>query len=100
MSDAIAWLCYAAAAAALLLYFAVWLRRRSVVRLLNNSGLLFTGLVLGLLPLAAVETGGQGGAHQVLAVAFLLLALVAQGVAALRERRAWDGVDRRMEDRA
>lgn len=93
MSNTLAWFCVAGAVAALLLYFMVWARRPSTIRLLNNSGLLFTGLGLGLLPRAFGEA--DDGRYAALAVGFLWLALLSQSVAAFRERRAWDGVDRR-----
>jgi hypothetical protein len=95
MSDQLAWLCYAGAAAALLFYFFVWVRRPSVIRLLNNAGLLFTGLGLGLLPMALIGRTPGDDHYVLLTIAFLWLALLAQAVAAFRERRAWDGVDRR-----
>lgn len=95
MSDQLAWLCYAGAVAALLLYFFVWVRRPSVLRLLNNAGLLLTGLALGLLPLALVGREPGGDRYVLLTVAFLWLSLFAQTIAAFRERRAWDGVERR-----
>lgn len=95
MSEPLAWLCYAGAAAALLFYFAVWLRRPSILRLLNNSGLLFTGFGLGLLPMALAGREPTDNRYVILTVGFLWLALLAQSVAAFRERKAWDGADRR-----
>jgi hypothetical protein len=95
MSDTLAWLCYAGAAAALLFYFMVWARRPSVIRLLNNSGLLLTGLALGLLPMALIGREPGDDRYVLLTIAFLWLALLAQSVAAFRERKAWDGADRR-----
>ena len=95
MNDALSWLCYAGGVAGLMFYFGVWLRRPSVIRLLNNSGLLFTGLGLGLLPWALRDSGDEP--YVALTVAFFWLALLTQCVAAFRERRAWDGVDRRAE---
>jgi hypothetical protein len=95
VSDELAWLCYAGAAAALLFYFFVWARRPSVIRLLNNSGLLLTGLGLGLLPLALIGRDPGDDHYALLTVAFLWLSLLAQSIAAFRERPAWDGVDRR-----
>jgi hypothetical protein len=94
----LAWLCYAGAVAALLFYFAVWLRRPSILRLLNNSGLLFTGFGLGLLPMAFAGGEAADGRYLALLVGFLWLALLAQSVAAFRERKAWDGADRRAGD--
>jgi hypothetical protein len=95
MSDPLAYLCYAGAAVALLIYFLVWVRRPSVIRLLNNSGLLLTGLALGLLPMALIGRAPGDHRYVVLTVAFLWLALLAQSIAAFRERKAWDGADRR-----
>jgi hypothetical protein len=100
MSNQLAWLCYLGGALALLFYFFVWLRRPSVVRLLNNSGLLFTGFGLGLLPMALIGRRGGEDHYVLLTIGFLWLALLAQSVAAFRERKAWDGVDRRAGDGA
>jgi hypothetical protein len=95
VSNQLAWLCYAGAAAAFLFYFFVWVRRPSVIRLLNNAGLLLTGFALGLLPLALIGREPGGDRYVLLTVGFLWASLFAQSVAAFRERRAWDGVDRR-----
>ena len=70
--------------------------RPRVVRLLNGSGLFFTGL--GLIQASIwVRDAAPGGAwfNAELAIAALCLAVVAQSVSALRNRKAWDGVDRR-----
>ena len=95
MSGSLAYLCYAGAALALLFYFLVWARRPSVIRLLNNAGLLLTGLALGLLPMALAGREPGEERYVVLTIAFLWLALLAQSIAAFRERKAWDGADRR-----
>ena len=94
--DALGWAALVFGVAALLIYFVVLAMRPRVVRLLNGSGLFFTGL--GLIQASIwVRDAAPGGAwfNAELAIAALCLAVVAQSVSALRNRRAWDGVDRR-----
>lgn len=50
-----------------------------------------------MLPLALVGREPGDERYVLLTVGFLWLALLAQSLAAFRERRAWDGVDRRGE---
>jgi len=81
---------------AIVVYFYVLARRPQWVRLLNGSGLFFTGLALTqvavLLPGAAVN-----GALNTIAVtvALLIAAVLAQSLSAIQNRAAWDGVERR-----
>ena len=94
--DALGWAALAFGAAAVVIYFVVLAMRPRVVRLLNGSGLFFTGL--GLIQASIwVRDAAPGGAwfNAELAIAALCLAVVAQSVSALRNRKAWDGVDRR-----
>jgi len=94
--DALGWAALGFGVAALLIYFVVLAMRPRVVRLLNGSGLFFTGL--GLIQASIwVRDAAPGGAwfNAELAIAALCLAVVAQSVSALRNRKAWDGVDRR-----
>ena len=88
-------LCWAGAALALVAYFAALATRPSAVRMLNGSGLFLTGM--GLLAasgeVGAVALPGRASASWM--VLFLLAAAAVQAAAALRNRRAWDGADRR-----
>ena len=97
MSPAVlSWTSLGFGVAAMLLYCAVLATRPRVVRMVNGSGLFFTGL--GLIQAGVwVRDAAPGPAwfNAELAIAALLLAAVAQSVSALRNRRAWDGVDRR-----
>jgi hypothetical protein len=94
---ALGWISYLGAAVAVVVYFAVLLRRPQWVRLMNGSGLFFTGVALTQAPALLNRPDVFGGAAFPLAVlvVLLLLAVVAQAAAALRNRQAWDGVDRR-----
>jgi hypothetical protein len=84
------------ALAAVGVYFYVLARRPKWVRLVNGSGLFFTGLALSqvahLLPGAAAR--GVLFTNAV-AAALLIAAVLAQSWSALQNRRAWDGIDRR-----
>jgi len=94
--DALGWAALAFGAAAVVIYFVVLAMRPRIVRLLNGSGLFFTGL--GLVQASIWVRDAQPGAawfNAELAVAALCLAVVAQSASALRNRKAWDGVDRR-----
>jgi hypothetical protein len=93
--EVLAWLAYGGAILAVLVYFWAWLRRPAAIRLLNNAGLFFTGLGLLFVPLFMPRDYAQADRYAVFSVVFLLLALAAQILAAFRERRAWDGLDRR-----
>jgi hypothetical protein len=94
--DALGWAAFAFGAGAIVVYFIVLAMRPRMVRILNGSGLFFTGL--GLIQASIwVRDAAPGGAwfNAELAIAALCLAVVVQSVSALRNRRAWDGVDRR-----
>ena len=95
--DLLSWLAYGGALVAVAVYILVWVRRPNVIRLLNNSGLFFTGMGLVFIPLFMTRdaAGASADRYATFSVIFLLLALAAQVLAAFRERRAWDGLDRR-----
>ena len=80
---------------ALGVYLVVIVRHPHWVRMLNGSGLLLTGMALLPSPglLMHVQPPAVFDAQAV--VVLLISAVVAQSVAALRNRRAWDGVERR-----
>jgi hypothetical protein len=93
---ALSWASALAAAVAVVVYFYVVARRPQWVRLLNGSGLFFTGVALSLIATVLPHAAGQGALLTFeLAVALLIAAVLAQSWAALRNRKAWDGVDRR-----
>ena len=86
----------ALSAAGLIVYFVVLLRRPSVVRLLNGSGLFFTSVALAQVALVIRSAAlGPVYSNQAWVVILLSVAILAQATAALRNRRAWDGVERR-----
>ncbi|MBE7218941.1 MAG: hypothetical protein INR64_10765 [Caulobacteraceae bacterium] len=89
------WLAVIGAAAAVVAYFAALLRRPTWVRIVNGSGLLFTGLALAQAAVLAGEVRGALSGVTELMITALLLAVAAQGWSGLRNRRAWDGVERR-----
>ena len=81
---------------AIVVYVAVLAMRPRVVRMLNGSGLFFTGL--GLIQASIWVRDGSALVawfNADIAIGALCLAVAAQSVSALRNRRAWDGVDRR-----
>lgn len=84
--------CWLAAAVGLMTYGAVIARYRSFARVLTSSGLFFTAAALAVLPtaLGARADAGQP-AEGWLVLLFLILALLAQGVAALRTRPSREG---------
>jgi len=94
--EALGWAALAFGAGAVVVYFVVIAMRPRLVRLLNGSGLFFTGL--GLIQASIwVRDGSPSVAwfNADIAIGALCLAVAAQSVSALRNRRAWDGVDRR-----
>jgi hypothetical protein len=93
--EVLSWLAYGGAIVAIVIYVWAWLRRPAAIRLLNNAGLFFTGLGLLFVPLFMPRAYEQADRYAIFAVLFLLVGLAAQILAALRERRAWDGLDRR-----
>ena len=84
-----------AAAAAIVIYVLVLLRRPEWVRLFNGSGLLLTGLALFQAPSFLHDADGTESTNAAAAVVLLILAVIAQAAAALRNRKAWDGTERR-----
>ena len=94
--ETLVWMGLAFGAAAIVVYCIVLALRPRIVRMLNGSGLFFTGL--GLIQASIwVRDAAPGTAwfNAALAIAALSLAAVAQSASALRNRKAWDGVDRR-----
>ena len=90
------WLGLLAGFAGVVVYFGALAMRPRWVRVLNGSGLFFTGL--GLMQLAVLVRSaslGGGWINANVAVIALALAVAVQSYAILRNRRIWDGVDRR-----
>ena len=90
------WAALAFGLAAVAVYFAVLAMRPGVVRMLNGSGLFFTGL--GLVQASIWVRDAQprvAWLNAELAVGALCIAVLAQSLSVLRNRKAWDGVDRR-----
>ena len=84
------------ALAAIGVYFFVLARRPQWIRLLNGSGLFFTGLALAQVAVLLPRAAAQGALSTIaVTVALLIAAVVAQSWSALRNRRSWDGIDRR-----
>ena len=81
--------------AAVVAYFIVLARRPEWVRVLNGSGLLFVGVALFQTPFLLQQARGPAAVNVGIVVVLLLLAAGAQALAALRNRRAWDGRERR-----
>ena len=96
--ETLAWIAYAGAFLGVVSYFWVWFRRPNAIRLFSNAGLFLTSFALACLPpiLRGDPDSERFGFY---ALASLLLAVLAQLAAGLRERRRrgqqWDGVDRR-----
>ncbi len=95
--EAIGWVSVAFAVAAVIVYFVVLLQRPGWPRLLNGSGLFFSGLALSQAPFV-LRGGPETSLNAAFCIGFLLLAVIAQAVAALRNRRSWDGQDRRIPE--
>lgn len=84
------------ALAAIGVYFYVLARRPQWVRLLNGSGLFFTGLALTQVAVLLPGAAARGALFTIaVTVALLIAAVLAQSWSALQNRRAWDGVERR-----
>ena len=79
-------------------YILVVLRQPELVRMLNGSGLMLTSLALTQARAMIGAAEGPTAFPVQAAVTLLILAVVAQAAAALRNRRAWDGVERRRPD--
>ena len=97
MSPAIlAWTSLAFGIAAMLVYVGVLATKPRIARMVNGSGLFLNGL--GLIEVSFWLRQAPPGAASFsanLAVAALCLAALAQSVVVLRNRRSWDGVERR-----
>ena len=90
------WLAGISSLAALVIYFVVLMRRPQWIRLLNGSGLFFTGVALSQIALLLPRAAAQGALFTIaITVALLVAAVAVQSYAALRNRRAWDGTERR-----
>jgi hypothetical protein len=92
------WLGIIGGFAAVCAYFVALAVRPKWIRVLNGSALFFTGL--GLMQSAMLirnTTLGPSWFNANAAVVTLLIAVGVQSYAVLRNRRAWDGVDRRAE---
>gem|GEM_PF-1285119 len=96
-AQALGWLGVAFAVAAVIVYFVVLLQRPGWPRLLNGSGLFFSGLALSQAPFL-LNPGEDRALNAACAVTFLILAVIAQATAALRNRKSWDGQDRRIPE--
>ena len=80
--------------AALAVYLVVIVRHPHWVRMLNGSGLLLTGLALLPSPGLLVHVQAPAAFEAQAMVMLLIMAVVAQSAAALRNPPAWDGVER------
>jgi hypothetical protein len=90
------WASGLAALVAIAVYFYVLARRPQWVRLLNGSGLFFTGVALTQVAVLLPGAAERGALNTIaVTVALLIAAVLAQSYSALRNRRAWDGVERR-----
>ncbi|WP_174301241.1 hypothetical protein [Caulobacter sp. S45] len=97
-ASALGWTGLAVGLAGLAAYVVVILRQPEVVRMLNGSGLMLTSLALTQsCPMIGSVEGSTAFPVQA-AVVLLIMAVVAQAAAGLRNRRAWDGVERRRPD--
>ena len=97
-ASALGWTGLAAGLAGLGVYVIVVLRQPEVVRMLNGSGLMLTSLALTQARQMIGAAEGPTAFSVQAAVVLLILAMLAQSAAALRNRRAWDGVERRRPD--
>ena len=97
LASALGWLAVAFAVFAMVVYFVVLVQRPGWPRLLNGSGLFFSGLALSQAPFLLREDGGLS-LNAAFVVIFLILAVLGQAIAALRNRKSWDGQDRRLPE--
>ena len=94
--QALGWAALVFGVAGILIYFSVLAMRPRLVRVLNGSGLFFTGLGLIQASIWVRDTAAATAWFNAeVAIVVLCLAVVAQSASALRNRKAWDGVDRR-----
>ena len=94
-SALIGWIGVAMGIAGLVAYFALVLRQPATVRMLNGSGLLLASLALFQARMLTAVARGPFAFATEASVVLLTLSVLAQAVSAWRNRRAWDGVDRR-----
>ena len=92
---ALGWIGLIAGLAGVVVYVAVIVRQPQVVRMLNGSGLLFTSLALTQAKVMVALAQGPAAFAVQASVALLVVAVIAQSAAGLRNRRAWDGTERR-----
>ena len=79
-------------------YFVALAIRPQWIRMVNGSSLFLTGLGLMQLAILIRNTSlGTSWFNAKVAVVALLIAVLVQAYAVLRNRRAWDGVDRRAD---
>jgi len=93
------WLGIIGGFAAICAYFVALALRPKWIRVVNGSALFFTGL--GLMQAAILIRNASLGPswfNANAAVVALLIAVIVQSYAVLRNRRVWDGVDRRGEE--
>ena len=94
-------LAYAGAIAGVIAYIVNFARRPTASRLLSSSGLFFTAAALAVLPREfGMGRGGTDPTEGWLVLIFLLIAVLAQSVAALRTRPSREGRFERAGDRA
>ena len=92
----LSWASHLTALVAVGVYFYVLARRPQWVRLLNGSGLFFTGVALTQVAALLPGAAAQGALNTIaVTVALLIAAVLAQSWSALQNRRAWDGEERR-----
>ena len=95
-AHALYWIGVCGGVFAIAAYFIALAIRPMWVRVLNGSALFFTGVALmqvGML--VRSQALGPGWFNANAAVVGLLLAVAVQTYAVLRNRKAWDGVERR-----
>ncbi len=79
----------------LVVYIVVVLRQPQMIRVLNGSGLLLTSLAVAQAREMIQAAHGPTALAVQGSVGLLILAVIAQSAAGLRNRRAWDGTERR-----
>ncbi len=94
-ASALGWTGLVVGLAGIAVYLVIILRQPELVRVLNGSGLLLSSLALtGAQEMISVAQGPAAFAVHA-SVGLLILAVIAQAAAGLRNRRAWDGAERR-----
>ena len=95
MRAALSWMSLAVALLGVVSYFLVLLKRPHLIRILNGSGLLLSALALSQAPVVLRQAESATVFSLQAMTVLLILAVLAQSIAALRNRRAWDGAERR-----